>query len=256
MEVFPLVGKLWSEPKVFTAIQKWESEIPYLPDLLSALCLGALETWERFTQDLIPAGIPLSLSPEETMKCFVPPTNDANEGALGTWHVWSRRFPRLTLHHFNALLANRMNKTEDYMEVSFTPELYTWIRQEARHIDTSKKEQARKSSLVAAAESEAKQNNAAAAVRLERQAQKVAHIKGIALELDVEKVAKMKGAELTDQLKAHRQLGEDTTHKLSNMSALKVAQKKELVKELVCEYIARHSEVFQMTDIGLDTEPA
>jgi hypothetical protein len=90
LEMPPLVGAKWSEPQVFTAIQDWHSSMPHLPMLLSEFCLAAAETWECFTQDLIPNGIPMTLSPEEAMKCFAPPTNDANEGALGTWCVWSR----------------------------------------------------------------------------------------------------------------------------------------------------------------------
>lgn len=240
-----LSNENWSEPGVFTELKNWANTMPYLPELLSAFCLGALETWGRFTQDLMPGDIPLSLSPEETMKSFAPPTNDANEGALGTWRVWSRQFPSLTVHRFNAIQANRMNQTEDYMQSNFTPDLYSWIRQEARRIDTSKREQGRKLELVTAAEEEAHQNAADYATQLERQTQKIAHIQSIELELDLMKIDKMVGSALTDQLKAHRQLGESTTHKLSNVTSLSVPQKKTLVKELVKEYLARHSEVFQ-----------
>lgn len=74
----------WSEPQVVNVLAKWTTSFPHLPKLLSAFSLGALETWNRFTQDLIPNGIPLSLSPEKMMKSFSPPTNGANEGALET----------------------------------------------------------------------------------------------------------------------------------------------------------------------------
>ncbi|KAF8600592.1 hypothetical protein BDV93DRAFT_411265, partial [Ceratobasidium sp. AG-I] len=199
-----MVIKEWSDPQVFDELAKNSAKMPYLPALLSEFCNGALETWDRFSQDIIPGGIPISLSPEEMMKSFSPPTNDSNEGALGTWRVWLRQFPCLTTHRFNAIIANRMNKTEDYMESNFTPDTYTWIRQEARRIDSSKLEQKRKLHLLETAEQEARQNAVAHAARAERKAEKIAHVQGIELELDMSQIVLLKGPALTDQLKAHR----------------------------------------------------
>jgi hypothetical protein len=142
-----------------------------------------------------------------------------------------------------------MNKTEDYMEENFTPELYTWIRQEARRIDASKKEPLRRSHLVSAAELEAKQNTIAREAHSERKALQDAKIQAIVLELDPLKIKGMVGSDLADQLKVHQRLGEDSTHKLTNISNLKVDEKKALLLELISGYLARHSELSQTTDM-------
>ncbi|KAF8602429.1 hypothetical protein BDV93DRAFT_443999 [Ceratobasidium sp. AG-I] len=233
----------WFQPAVFAESGKLMAEVGYLPELSSCFFACALTTWERFTADILPKGLPLSLSPEETMKCFAPPTNDANEGALGTWRVWSRRFPCLTLHRFNAIMMNRMNKTEDYMQENFTPDIYTWLRQEARRIDSSKKEKKRKRQLVEATEVEAAENAAASVLRTQKKAKRLAHVLGVTLELDTSKVASLTGKELLDQLKAHRHLEESTTHTFSNLYKLRVLEKKKMLVELIEEYLAAHSMV-------------
>ncbi|EUC55749.1 hypothetical protein RSOL_133880 [Rhizoctonia solani AG-3 Rhs1AP] len=101
-----LDGTDWENPKVLEALRAHESKLPYLPDLFVAFCQGTLQTWTRFTDEFLPGGSIASLTPEQQTKAFMPPTNDANEGALGTWRVWARRFPSLTLHKFNAITMN------------------------------------------------------------------------------------------------------------------------------------------------------
>ncbi|KAF8595756.1 hypothetical protein BDV93DRAFT_514732 [Ceratobasidium sp. AG-I] len=235
----------WSQPAVFTQASKLWATLPYLPSLLSEFFQSALTTWEQFTQDILPACIPLSLTPEETMKCFTPPTNDASEGVLGTWRE------------------------------KFTPEMYSWLRQEVRRIDSSKKEELQKFQLVEAtaqqkmwweiicnyiggsgngvitpndpgvmvlqSEQEAAENIASAVLRLQNQAKKQVYLSSIILELDISKVDSMNGDLVTEQLKAHRELGEDSTHNFSGLHKLCVAHRRDLLKKVIKKYLQHHS---------------
>jgi len=135
-----LDGSKWENSDVAKALQNHREKLPYLGNLFVAFCQGALQTWARFTDELSPSGPIASLTSEQYDKAFMPPTNDANEGALGTWRVWTRRFPSLTLHKFNAIAMNRYNRTEEYIEENFTLKQHKWIRAEARCIDSSKLE--------------------------------------------------------------------------------------------------------------------
>lgn len=231
-----LDGSAWDEPEVFAVLRRHELKLPYLTDLFVAFCHGALQTWVRFTEEFSAGGQLSNLTPEQSQRAFMPPTNDANEGALGTWRVWTRRFPRLTLHRFNALNTNRSNKTEAYMDQNFTAEQHTWARAEARRIDSSKKEEARKAQLVAAAIHEAEKNQATQKRREEKQKQDEEKLANIQLVLCEETILKMKVSELNDQLKVHRQLAKDQ-RSFSSISKLKVAEKRKVVVALALRYM-------------------
>ncbi|KAG8790923.1 hypothetical protein FRC12_010657 [Ceratobasidium sp. 428] len=235
-----LDGSEWDRPEVIDALRRHQSELPYLESLLVAFCRGASQTWVRFTDEFALDAPLASLSPEQRNLAFMPPTNDVNEGALGTWRVWTRRYPRLTLHKYNALMANHANGTEAYMESDFTSEQYTWSMAEARRIDSSKLEENRKTELVLAAEKEAEKNQVIEDRRADKRVQKQQYIAGIQLELDQSVIAKMKGAQLDDQLKLYR-------HMLANQqgfpstSKLRVEGKRAVVAEMASKYVQARS---------------
>lgn len=239
---FPALATLdnseWENPEVLTALQIHGPKLPYLEDLLVAFCHGALHTWVRFTEEFAVNGPIASLTPEQHKKAFMPPTNDANEGALGTWRVWTRRFPRTALHRFNAIIMNRANDTEAYIDENFTSEQHTWLRSEARRIDSSKLEETRKTQLVSAAINEAERNQALLSQRADRRRIREEHIAGIELILDQEAILKLKGSELDDQLKVYKQcvvLANGETFPV--ISKLKVVDKRKLVVGLALKYV-------------------
>jgi len=69
------------------------SQLPYLQPLLVAFCKGAAETWKRFTSEFAPGGLIDEATVEEKDLAWMPPTNDVNEGALGSFWVLMRRQP-------------------------------------------------------------------------------------------------------------------------------------------------------------------
>ncbi|QRV88382.1 hypothetical protein RhiJN_16400 [Ceratobasidium sp. AG-Ba] len=235
-----LDGSDRDNPEVMLALRREASKLPYLEDLCVASCRSALQTWGRFTDEFAPNALLASLDSEQRNIAFMPPTNDVNEGALGTWRVWSRRYPRLTLHKYNALMANRSNATEAYMDANFTCEQYRWLMEEARRIDSSKLEDTRKAELVMATKNEAERNQALQEKRAERRIQKAQYAAGIELELTPDIIATMKGSQPNDQLKRYRHIL--TNHQgFPTTSGLRVEEKRKLVAGMASAYLQAQS---------------
>ncbi|KAH7317466.1 hypothetical protein B0J17DRAFT_634087 [Rhizoctonia solani] len=191
----------WENSNVLAALQDHESALLFLTELFVAFCQGALQTWARFTEEFSPNGAIALLMPEQGGKAFMPTTNDANEGALGTWHVWTRRFPSLALHWFNAIAMNPANQTKAYIENNFTLSQHTWLRAEARRIDLSKLEAKQRSTIVTAQIEEGAKNKITLVHCGEQRHKREEYMAGIKLVLNPTKIQKLKGAELNDQIK-------------------------------------------------------
>lgn len=56
-----------------------------------------------------------SLTPEQRQSLFIPATNDANEGALGSWRVHLRYNPNSTAATFSAKARIERNDTENFI---------------------------------------------------------------------------------------------------------------------------------------------
>jgi hypothetical protein len=244
LQAITLHGLQWDNTAVLAALQDHRTKLPYLKDLFVAYCQGALQTWLRFTSEFSADGLIGSLTPEQRTKAFLPTTNDANEGALGIWRVWSRRFPSLTLHRFNAINMNKANQTKVYISDNFTPEQHKWVRAEARLIDTSQIEVNRKANIVAAQVATAAKNEASLSLRTERRQKREEHVAGITLILDPEAIQKLRGPELDDQLRVYKKF---TTlwngKRLPALSGLSVAAKKKLTTEMAQYYVQQTSQV-------------
>ncbi|KAJ1303024.1 hypothetical protein OPQ81_011225 [Rhizoctonia solani] len=232
-----LDGSEWESPDVLKALKEHGVKLPYLTNLFVAFCQGALNTWARFTDDIAPSGPIALLTSDQCKKAFMPTTNDANEGALGTWRVWARRYPSLALHKFNAIAMNRANGTEAYIEKNFTLKQNKWIWVEARQIDSSKLEHTQKTQIVTAQIEAATKNEEARAEQAERQNKCDEYVAGIQLVLDSAVIQTMVGKELDDQLKVYKKtvvLSSGQT--FPTISKLKVAEKRSLVIGLAQRY--------------------
>ena len=84
-------GKEWECTEVITAILKKSQELPHLKPLLVAYLEGAGVTWKRFTTEFAPGGVISLTSAENWKKAWMPPTNDVNEGALGSYFGKSQK---------------------------------------------------------------------------------------------------------------------------------------------------------------------
>ena len=62
-------------------------DFPQLKPALVAFFKGAQETWKQFSSEYAPGGLIDEATEEEKDHAWMPPTNDVNKGALGSFRV-------------------------------------------------------------------------------------------------------------------------------------------------------------------------
>ena len=80
-------GLEWESPKVFAAVQKLLPELPHIKPVMTAFFEGAYDSWKHFTSEFAPGGLIDEATAAEKDLAWMPPTNDMNEGALGSFRV-------------------------------------------------------------------------------------------------------------------------------------------------------------------------
>ena len=96
-----LDGNPWSHPMTTMSIRVLAPELPNLEAAISDIFAGSADGWRHFTQEFVPGGLFDSLTVEQQARIFIPATNDASEGALGSWRVWRRYHPTCTATSFS-----------------------------------------------------------------------------------------------------------------------------------------------------------
>src|SRR3954451_2034083 len=172
MKLEPWDGQIWDSPKAFEAIQQYVPELPHLIPVLVAFFKGAAKTWKRFTSEFSPGGLIDEATVAEKDMAWMPPTNDINEGALGSFRVLMRQQPQLTLLQFNAQAMFRHNETQIFMKKQFQPDDYKFVRKMARQADSQKLELKRKQKLVQHTQAKNKKKRAAVEKRKQNAAKK------------------------------------------------------------------------------------
>ena len=164
---------------------------------------GAAQTWKRFTSEFAPGGLIDEATQQEHDFAWMLPTNDINEGALGSFCVMMRRQPQLTLIGYNAQAMFFHNDTEAFMKKYFVePEDYKFIHAAAREMTADDKK--RRHEIVQHTEAKIVQKQAKREKRKENAAATAQRIAEISLILDKEKVTALKGQSLKDQLKVFK----------------------------------------------------
>ena len=121
-------GQEWQSPEAFATIQKLAPSLPHLKPLLVAFFKGAAQTWKCFTSEFAPGGLIDEATQQECDLAWMLPTNDINEGALGSFCVMMHQQPQLTLIGYNAQAMFFHNNTEAFMKKYFVePEDYKFI---------------------------------------------------------------------------------------------------------------------------------
>ncbi|KAH9949428.1 hypothetical protein B0H21DRAFT_820030 [Amylocystis lapponica] len=142
-------GQMWEKPTAITTVHDLAPRLPYLKPITVAFFRGALETWERFTAEFSPGGLIDLASASKRESAWMPSTNDANEGALGSYRLHARRSPKGSGHLYNAQAMVARNNTEAFITEKFTAEEdHTFLRVQARLIDSSKLELQRRQAQI------------------------------------------------------------------------------------------------------------
>ncbi|KAF7970056.1 hypothetical protein HWV62_25298 [Athelia sp. TMB] len=202
-----LDGRMWHEPKVVMAILARKKELPYLPELITAFFEGTLETWMRFTSEFAPGGLIDMSTIEERDLAWMPSTNDANEGALGSFRVCLRDKPSLTMHQYNARALFHRNDTQLFMDALFTEEEdMQYLRQKAREIDASGLSKLRKEANAIHKQRLVDEKRQKDADREKKKQDRASQLAGVSMVLDKVKLRKMNNADLKQQINLHYNL--------------------------------------------------
>ena len=133
-------GTPWNSKEVVKKINELASGFPNIKPALIAFFKGAQETWKRFTSEYAPGGLIDEATEEEKNRAWMPPTNDVNEGALGSFRVMMRRQPQLTLLQYNAQAMFKKNNTAEFMDDKFSENTHQYVRELAHEKPTKEKE--------------------------------------------------------------------------------------------------------------------
>jgi hypothetical protein len=204
-----LDGKAWSDTNAWAACIQLLPTLPHVRPLLLAGLKSALDCFERFTTEFIEGGLIDTSTEAERRKGNMPAHNCNNEGLLGSWRRFSRESPSSTVDHFTDQVMFHRNETQAFIDDQMNTEAdQAFLRQEARRIDESGLEKARREELnahkLAAVEAKrVKDAEKAEKVRMEKE-----RLALIGIETNHDEISKMTDLKLKDQLELHRRAGD------------------------------------------------
>lgn len=127
-----LDGKPWVDPQLIAAICVMAPELPDLEEAPSDMFSGAAEGWCQFTPEFAVGGALEHLTPEQRAQIgFIPATNDAKEGGLGSWRVHVRYHPNSTTASFSAQARVERNNTENFISKLCNDDNLTYVMRQA-----------------------------------------------------------------------------------------------------------------------------
>lgn len=136
-----LDGMVWERAEVLYAVQQLAPSLPHLKECLVSFFVGALETWERFCSEFEEGGIISELSAAEKGRAWIQPTNDHNEGALGSLRQTWRRALSMTIAQHNACTMYKQNDTCGFIQSGVLNAAdMKYICKEAQRVDSSGQE--------------------------------------------------------------------------------------------------------------------
>lgn len=197
-------GQLWHWPKAVEEIKKKSVDLPYLEPLLVTFFEAALVTWERFTSEFESGGVIDLATAQDKELAWMPPTNDVNEGALGSFRVFIRRKPSASIHLYNALKMLAHNDTEAFMRKHFTEEDHVYLRKEARILDSFGIEKKRRRELAEAQIKRVEEKHEKKRKAAEKKQARETALAQLDLVTDLEVARKLNVAQLNDQLELYR----------------------------------------------------
>jgi hypothetical protein len=196
-------GQEWQSPEAFTAIQELAPLLPHLKPLLVAFFEGAAQTWKHFISEFAPGGLIDEATQQEHDLAWMLPTNDINEGALGSFHVMMRQQPQLILTGYNAQAMFFHNNTEAFMKKYFIePEDYKFIYAAAQEMTANDKK--RRHEIVQHTEANIVQKQAKREMQKQNADATAQHIAEISLILVKKKITALMGQSLKNQLKVFK----------------------------------------------------
>src|SRR6266487_2756163 len=206
-EMGALDGLEWESPKAVAAIQKLAKQLPHISAVLVAFFEGAAETWKRFTSEFAPGGLIDEATTEEKDQAWMPPTNDVNEGALGSFRLLMRRQPQLSSLHYNAHAMFHFNKTQAFMDKILEPEDHKFLHMMGRDPALLKQQRERLQKGIEHQEAKNAKKSAAREKRMQNAARKAERLAAVKVIKNRDDVKLLKGEKLKDCLQAYIKWG-------------------------------------------------
>lgn len=248
-----LDGLPWERPEAVYAVYRHAPSFPHLRNGLIAFFTGALETWQRFAKEYVAGGTIASATDAQRSRAFMAPTNDLNEGALGSYRVTCRRAPNLTLDQYNARAMYKKNGTKYYIRTLDSLDKQ-YLRKAARLQDSSGREKKRRCEEADADKSAVAKKRCNDVIRKATKDAKTAKIDAVILRLDVDDIMASPGTnpQIELQLEALRRsdskipLKSHLKNKAERLAALIAAVKR---------YVICHADTEEGTgDVGEDSD--
>lgn len=229
----------WDRPGAVYAVHSLAPELRHLRIIFVAFLEGALETWQRFSEEFEEDGEIAKLTDEEKELCWMPATNDANESALATYCSFARRFPTGGLQLSNSLQKYQRNNTGDFMKhVLTTPEDHAFMRKEARARLDAKPDQKTRLAVTKTNIEEAKAKRQRRRIKQTKKNEREHYLADLELILDNAELEKLKRNEIKDQIAKHKILEYDLpTKTIPTKLPTKKADLLSVLKRAVEEYM-------------------
>jgi len=160
----------------------------------------------------------------------MPPTNDLNEGLLGSYRQFMRFKPLASLLHFNANAMYQRNDTQAWVDRNFLEEDHRDVMRMQREQETSGEAKKRQQELIEFETQRVARRKEAAEKSKQQKAEKNARLAQVPLILDAELAGKLKGNQLKEQLNAFKLAGAPFPTGVSKFNADK---KRELLQSLI-----------------------
>jgi hypothetical protein len=200
------------------SIQILASELPDLELMISAMFSGCMAGWYQFTKEFVAGGPIDQLTVEQRLRMFIPATNDASEGALGSWRVNARFHPNGTASGFSNKTRLERNNTEMFIEKLCEHDDQRYVMRQVRIEGASGanakfREHLLKSQQARALVTRKKQQDAE-----KKKREEIARLIAVGLTVDRAQINKMTVSQLNDQISIHRKF-------LNDEVLLKIPQK-------------------------------
>ncbi|KAF8803000.1 hypothetical protein BYT27DRAFT_7244470 [Phlegmacium glaucopus] len=228
-----LDGKPWMDGMLVMSIQILASELPDLELMISSMFSGCVDGWYQFTQEFVPGGPIDQLTSEQRSQMFIPATNDANEGALGSWRVHARFHPNGTASGFSNKTRVERNNTEMFIDKLCEQDDQRYVMRQVRIEGASGanakfREHLLKSQQARALATRKKQQDAE-----KKKREEIARLTTVGLVVDRTQINRMTVPQLNDQISIHRKFlndevllkvpQKDIKHKIFKLSAVLAA---------------------------------
>ncbi|KAJ7115305.1 hypothetical protein C8R44DRAFT_880618 [Mycena epipterygia] len=233
-------GKPFLNEFLLDAIAELRCELPNLFLVISTMFAGCETGWVQFTPEFHVSGTFSQLTPEQRAILFIPSTNDANEGMLGSFRIHMRYHPNSTAVSFTNQTRVERNNTEAFIKKCCDAAVQKFVMCEVRTVGASGAREKFRRALAVHQQSKAEKGRMQREKAAMKKKTKAARLAATALEFDINKIKDMSSVRLKDQLAVYRDvLKDEILSKMLWKNMTTVAVRRNLVLEARTRELAR-----------------